>query len=126
MAEGVRKHPRIDRNIDVVWAIEARQISGRGRIVNISLSGACIKLDAAFTGDKNGVLSLICPSMPRLPTKARVQWVRRVAGVQPHVLIGIAFTLQQNETEWAKWFEANNGGPTPAQGPQFAASGGRR
>ena len=50
MTEGVRKHQRVDRNIDVVWAIEARQLSGRGKIVNLSLSGACIKLDPSFVG----------------------------------------------------------------------------
>jgi hypothetical protein len=124
MTEGVRKHPRVERNVDIVWAIETRQISGRGKIVNLSVSGACIKLDSTFGGEKNGLLSLICPTIPRLPTKARLQWVRRVTGVQPHVLIGVAFVQQQNEVEWGKWFEANSGS-TPAQGPRLAASGGR-
>jgi PilZ domain len=125
MTDGVRKHPRVDQNIDLVWAIETRQVSGRGKIVNLSLSGACIRVDLAFAGDKTVILSLICPSIPKLPTKVKLQWVRRVAGAQPHVLIGVAFTQQQNEVEWTKWFEAN-GGSTPAQGPQLTASGGRR
>jgi hypothetical protein len=125
MSEGVRKHPRVDRNLDLVWAIEARQLSGRGKIVNLSVTGACIKLDASFTGDKTAQLSLICPSIPKLPTRAKLQWVRRVAGAQPHVLIGVAFTQQQNEAEWSRWFEAQ-GQSAPAQSPQLAASGGRR
>jgi len=123
MSEGVRKHERINRDIDLVWAIESRQLSGRGKIVNLSLSGACIKLDASFTGDTATALSLICPAVPRLPTRAKVQWFRRVAGVQPHVLVGVAFTQQQNEAEWTRWFESQS---APAQSPKLAASGGRR
>ena len=125
MSDGVRKHPRIDRNIDVVWAIEARQLSGRAKIVNLSLGGACIKADASFNGDQSTTLSLICPTIPRLPTRAKVQWIRRVAGGQPHVLVGVAFTQQQNESEWTRWFETQNQ-PAPAPSPQLAASGGRR
>jgi len=125
MSEGVRKHQRVERNIDVVWAIESRQLSGRGKIVNLSLSGACLRIDATFAGDKTTTLSLICPSIPKLPTRAKVQWFRSVAGATPHVLVGVAFTQQQNEAEWSRWFEIH-GQPAPAQGPQLAASGGRR
>ncbi len=125
MADGARKHKRVDRNMDLVWAIEAQRQSGRGKIVNLSVSGACLKLEATFPGDKNATLSLICPTVPKLPTKARLQWVRRVAGAQPHILVGVAFTQQQNEPEWIKWFEAN-GGSAPAAGPVLAAAGGRR
>jgi hypothetical protein len=106
VSDGVRKHPRVARPADVVWAMESRQLSGRAKVVDISLSGACLKVDAAFVGDRGAVISLLCPSIPTLPTKARVQWTRRAPG-QPYVLCGVAFEVQSGSAEWSRWFNAN-------------------
>lgn len=113
MSDGVRKHARVTRNADIVWALEGRHVSGRGKLVDLSLTGACLKFDAAFAGDRGAAISLLCPSISALPTKGRVQWTRRAAG-QPYVLCGVAFELHDSNVEWSRWFNANANAPLVA------------
>jgi hypothetical protein len=107
VSDGVRKHARVLRNADVVWALEGRQLSGRAKLVDISLSGACLKFEPAFAGDRGAPISLLCPAIPQMPPKARVQWTRSAAG-QSYVLCGVAFEVQSG-AEWGRWFQANTG-----------------
>jgi hypothetical protein len=107
VSDGVRKHPRVLRDAAVIWAIEGRHISGRGKLVDVSVGGACLKFDVTFAGDRGAAISLLCPSIPSLPTRARVQWMRRAAG-QPYVLCGVVFDIA-GSSEWTRWFNANTG-----------------
>jgi hypothetical protein len=107
VSDGVRKHLRVLRDADVIWAVEGRRISGRGKLVDVSQTGVCVKCDVAFSGDRGAAIALLCPSIPSLPTRARVQWVRRAAG-QPYVLCGVVFDTA-GSSDWSRWFNANTG-----------------
>lgn len=98
MADGVRKHPRAAKNCDFMWAGETGGRSGRGKILDVSLTGAKVQLDQALTpGDS---LSVVCPSLPGLPPRARVRWCRPQLK-SPAFLCGISFDERSvDERRW--------------------------
>jgi hypothetical protein len=99
----VRKQARLLRDFDVVWAVESRRISGRGKLVDLSIGGACIQLDQDLSSGPNVTLSLVCSKIPVLPSRGQVKWVKQVKPGQPLYLYGLTFVHQNVPERWIDW-----------------------
>lgn len=72
-----------------MWASETGGRSGRGQMLDLSVSGA--RLQVGQTLGVNDVLSIVCGRLPSLPGRARVKWCRPHPKTANAFLCGIAF-----------------------------------
>ena len=99
MADGVRKHARAAKNCDVMWAGETGGRSGRGKIVDISLTGTKLQLDQQLKpGDG---LSIVCPTIPGLPSRGRVKWCRPQLNSSTTYFCGVVF--EERSIDAKRW-----------------------
>lgn len=106
MPSDVRKQPRLLRDFDLVWAVETRRLSGRGKLVDLSVGGACIQLDRDLLTGPNVTMSLVCSKIPVLPTRALIKWVRQIKPGQPLYLYGLTFVHHDTPQRWIDWLNA--------------------
>jgi len=90
--------------LEVRWAICGQNVSGTGVLVDVSLGGACIRIDRVFSAKAGTTFELHAPDIPAMPSLAKLRWFRGVGRGQPQVLCGLIFLDQQlNTTHWAEW-----------------------
>lgn len=110
MSDGVRRHKRVERNFDVLWALDGGRISGRARLVDISVGGMCLQIDQPLSPGDSSTLSLVSTQVSSLPTKGRVRWCRPVPGRPSAFLCGITFVESSIDTRrWADWVAVHVG-----------------
>ena len=74
----VRKSARATKDLSIMWAAAQSSRSGRGRLIDVSLTGAQIEVDQILAAGEP--ISLMCAGMTALPTSAHIQWCQRLAG----------------------------------------------
>jgi hypothetical protein len=99
LPDSTRKHRRIAQGHELVWAIKARGVSGRGKLIDVSLSGACLEMNHEQAFDKGQTVSVVCSRLAALPATGTIVWVRKTNG---HILCGIQFA--QVSAGWVSWF----------------------
>ena len=108
MSEGVRKDKRAAQALDVMWAMDSRGVSGRGRLLDVSITGACIQIDQPLPSGEGATMSMMCSQVPALPSKATVRWCRPIPGRQGAFLCGIRFVDSAiDRTRWDEWTAAH-------------------
>ena len=108
MSEGVRKHKRAVQTLDVMWALDARGLSGRGRLLDVSISGACLQVDQPLPSGEGSTMSMMCSQVPALPAKVIVRWCRPIPGRQSAFLCGIKFIETAiDRARWDEWTAAH-------------------
>lgn len=98
MSDGARKSPRLTRDFELVWAIESKSLSGRGKLVDVSIGGACLMLNQEQRLDKGTVMALVCSRLSALPSNGIVMWTRKSG---TGTLCGIEFS--QSNQRWTSW-----------------------
>ena len=110
MSEGVRKDKRAAQALDVMWAMEARGVSGRARLLDVSISGACMQIDQPLPSGEGSTMSMMCSQVPALPTKGIIRWCRPIPGRQSAFLCGIKFVdASIDRARWNEWAAAHLG-----------------
>lgn len=108
MPDGVRKDNRAAQTLDVMWAMDSGGVSGRGRLLDLSISGACIEIDQPLPSGEGSMVSMMCSQVPALPSKAIVRWCRPLPGRQSAFLCGIRFVdTAIDRSRWNEWIAAN-------------------
>jgi hypothetical protein len=108
MSRDLRKHKRLAVAADVTWTIDAQRKSGRGKLVDVSLLGASLHLDGAFTAKGPVLFRLHAPEVPTLPARARLRWFRRLSIEPPSFLCGVIFQVALS-LEWSNWVHQAEG-----------------
>ena len=99
-----RKHKRQKRDaVDLLWLVEGRQVAGKGRLVDISMTGLCVEMSgSAFPVQAGLTVFIQIPDIPVAPKRARLRWYRRVAHRSSVYLCGLIF-LPPYDQAWAEW-----------------------
>lgn len=104
MKNDVRTHRRLDVELPCTWAIESQNLSGPGKLLDVSLPGACFRMDQPFAAKAGLVFTLESPDVPALPKRGRLRWYRKLPGRVPVFLCGVMFEDQENEA-WNQWLD---------------------
>lgn len=88
VSDGSRQSKRLDKDLEVVWAAGAGGRSGRGRLLDVSASGARLRVQHQLR--RGEMVSLVCSGMASLPGQAIVQWCRRTEAANGYHC-GVAF-----------------------------------
>ena len=94
----------------------AHDASGDGVLLDVGSGGALLSLTGRFEGGKDAIFRLHAPSIPALPTHARLRWFRRELGRPPKFLCGLVFVEQGVHTKlWRDWLDAQFASETVAK-----------
>ena len=99
-----RKHKRFDVELDLTWTIESQKLSGPGKLLDVSLPGACFRMQTPFAGKANLDFTLDVPDVPVMPRRGRLRWYRKLPGHSPVFLCGVVFE-DQNDEAWIAWLD---------------------
>jgi hypothetical protein len=92
--------------VDLVWLVEGRRLAGKGRLIDISLTGLCVEVSSTSCPVQAGLtLVLQIPKIPAAPKRARLRWYRRVAQRSSVYLCGLVF-LPPCDQAWRDWVAA--------------------
>ena len=76
-----RRHLRIREITDIRWAVLGEDISGEGKVFNISASGLLLQTDAKFDPRRQGIVYIDAQGEEPLgfgPKKGRIVWFRPI------------------------------------------------
>ena len=104
MIADVRRHQRLDVEFAVTWSIESQNIAGPGTLLDVSVHGACFRMQQPFTAKAGLVFTLESPDVPTMPKRGRLRWYRKLPGKSPVFLCGVIFE-DQKSAEWVGWLE---------------------
>ena len=104
MIDDVRKHKRLDVELDVTWAIDGQKLSGTGKLLDVSVPGACFRMQQPFAAKPGMVFTLESPDIPAMPKRGRLRWYRKLPGRSPVFLCGVIFEDQDNAA-WNQWLD---------------------
>ena len=105
MVEDVRKFKRFDVEIDVNWTIEGEEVSGTGKLLDVSLPGACFRMHQPFTAKARMIFTLEAPDVPHMPRRGRLRWYRKLPGKNPTFLCGVIFEEGSDDPAWSEWLD---------------------
>ena len=100
----VRKHKRLDVELDVTWTIETQNLTGLGKLLDVSAPGACFRMHQPFAAEARLTFSLEVPDIPAMPRRGRLRWYRKLPGRSPVFLCGVIFEDQENAA-WLDWLD---------------------
>ena len=104
-----RKHKRRCAEIPVRWTIDAQGREGEGMLLDISRTGARLRLTTDFDARGGATFGLRASTVPLLPRTARLRWFRRLPGRTPTYLCGVVFLqLGTNLEDWGEWLNAQS------------------
>ena len=89
-----RRHLRIREVVDIRWAILGTDLSGEGKILNISASGFLLQTDGKFDPKRSGLLYIDSYDEKPLafgPKKGKIVWLKRMPGNRPGYVCGVEF-----------------------------------
>ena len=90
-----RRHLRLRQHMDVHWSLDGKEVSGKGTILNVSLSGVFMQLDKVFEVPDECTLSLFIELHGHQALLAEQQgkivWFRRVNASEPFYQCGVEF-----------------------------------
>ena len=94
-----RRHLRIRQFMDVAWSMPGEDITGQGKIINISNSGLLLEIDDSFKPLDHSVLAIdpeiVDERPPFLNKKGKVVWFRRIQNPRYAYLCGLEFLKDQ-------------------------------
>lgn len=111
MIDDGRKHKRLDVELDLTWTIESQKLTGSGKLLDVSVPGACFRMHQPFAAEAGLVFRLEAPAVPALPKHGKLRWYRKLPGRSPVFLCGVTFEDQENEA-WNQWLDAALTAPT--------------
>lgn len=103
----VHEHRRVKRVrvlMPFVWHLERLEWAGAGELIDVSLEGARLRLDAVSTPRPGELLTLVAPDLAILPAEAAVRWHRRLHTRVESYLCGVQFV--DAHQAWAAWIAA--------------------
>lgn len=102
-----RKHQRQASDaVEVVWLIEGQQSAGKGRLIDVSLTGICVEISSTALQCRTDVtFSLHIPQIASAPARARLRWYRRIESHDTVFLCGLVF-LRPYAQAWLDWVSA--------------------
>lgn len=99
-----RRHRRLRYDAPINWSIAAQALTGEGRLLDVSLTGARMRITGPINTQHGAVFRLASATIPALPPHARLRWFRRESAVHPHYLCGIVFeTDAADHANWNDW-----------------------
>ena len=102
-----RKSPRVPKQISVEWEIVSQGLRGSGELLDLSATGARLRIETLFARTRGVIFTLESPAIPLLPRTARLRWFRwshGLNGPNPVVLCGLVFNEQGLDAKpWADW-----------------------
>ena len=113
MIDDVRKHKRLDVELELSWSIDSQGLSGPGKLLDVSVPGACFRIDREFVATAGLTFTLEATGLPALPKRGRLRWYRKLAGRAPSFLCGVIFIHEEAEkTAWSEWLDGALAAPT--------------
>ena len=107
MIDDVRKCKRFDVEFDVDWTIENQGVSGKGKLLDVTTSGACFRIAQSFSAPSALTFRMAVAELPAFPKRARLRWFRRLPGRSPMFLCGVVFE-DSDLSEWGRWLAQSN------------------
>jgi hypothetical protein len=104
MIDDARKNKRFEVELDLNWSIEGEETSGRGTLLDVSLPGACFRMNQPFTAKSRMIFTLEAPDVPALPKRGRLRWYRKLPGRVPTFVCGVIFE-DGDDPAWTDWLE---------------------
>ena len=104
MIDDVRRHQRLELELDVTWSIESQQISGIGKLLDVSVPGAYFRMTEPFTAKANLIFTLETAEIPQLPKRGKLRWYRKLPGRAPVFLCGVIFE-DHDADAWGAWLD---------------------
>jgi hypothetical protein len=104
MIDDVRKHKRLEMELDINWSIESQNLSGKGKLLDVSVPGACFRIEQPFVAKSGLIFTLEAPEIPALPKHGRLRWYRKLPGRNPVFLCGVIFEGGDHEA-WIQWLD---------------------
>ena len=107
MIDDVRKCKRFDVEFDVDWMIESQGVSGKGKLLDVTMGGACFRITQSFTAPSALTFTMQVAELPAFPKRGRLRWFRRLPGRHPMFLCGVVFE-DGDLSEWSRWLAQSN------------------
>jgi hypothetical protein len=102
MAREGRRYTRWSVEVDLDWSIQTQRLSGKAKLVDVSLLGASFVIHRFLSVERSVVFQLRTPDIPALPLSARLRWFRRLSIYPPALLVGVIFDGAVSP-EWSEW-----------------------
>jgi hypothetical protein len=110
MIDDVRKHKRLEVELDLTWSIESQNLSGPGKLLDVSVPGACFRMEEPFVAKAGLIFTLDVPEIPAMPKQGRLRWYRKLPGRKPVFLCGVIFEGGDTEA-WNRWLDQTHAQP---------------
>jgi hypothetical protein len=104
MIDDARKFKRFETELDLTWTIESQNISGKGKLLDVGVPGACFRMQQPFVARAGLVFTLDVPDVPAMPKRGKLRWYRKLPGRAPMFLCGIVFEDAESP-EWNEWLD---------------------
>ena len=105
MSDDVHRHKRLDVELSLSWSIDGQGVQGSGKLLDVSLPGACFRIEQPFSADRGLTFVLESKDVPAMPKRGRLRWYRRLPGRDPKFLCGVIFD-KCDDPAWVQWLEA--------------------
>jgi PilZ domain len=102
--EDRRKFKRFEVEVELTWAIESQNLTGKGYLLDVSQRGACFRMQQPFVARAGLVFTIDAPDVPALPRRGKLNWYRKLPGRAPLFLCGVVFEDDANPA-WDAWLE---------------------
>jgi hypothetical protein len=118
MKNDPRKHTRLEVELPLTWTIESQNLSGMGKLLDVSAPGACFRMDQPFAAKAGLAFTLDAPDVPAMPRRGRLRWYRKLPGRVPVFLCGVMFEDPENDA-WNEWLDRALATPDASFRPAF-------
>ena len=98
-----RKHRRSATEIPVRWSVDAQGVGGDGVLLDISVTGARLRIAQRLQWTAGATFALSASDVPMLPPEARLRWFRCLDRRNSLFLCGLLFSEHVNANTWADW-----------------------
>ena len=102
MLKDRRKHKRVEITHEVQWTVSSQRLSGTGKLHNVGLHGACIRIESPVVPSASWIFALEVESLPAMPRLSRLRWFHKNTS-QPGVFVcGLVFQ-DVIGAAWSDW-----------------------
>jgi hypothetical protein len=102
-----RQNFRLRKQMDVMWSIPEQNLTGTGKIFNVSLTGILFETDKLFTPSHGMVIHFSMPGVRMFPPSGKLKWFKRTGDeAHPTYQCGVRFPFP-SPPSWNNWMEEN-------------------